>query len=67
MHQEQTQPFPCHLSCICTLFSFIKIKFEMLIFFQADVAGDLLLGLLNFQTKQQHKVKLVKNSAYAGL
>lgn len=32
MHQEQTQPFPCHLSCICTLFSFIKIKFEMLIF-----------------------------------
>lgn len=38
----------------------------MLIFFQADVAGDL-LGLLNFQTKQQHKVKLVKNSAYAGL
>lgn len=39
----------------------------MLIFFQADVAANLLLGLPNYQTKQCHEVELVKYSAYAGL
>lgn len=64
MHQGQRQPFLCHLSC--TVF-FYKTYVWNADFFQADDVDNLLLGLPNFQTKQQDKAKLVKNSAYEGL
>lgn len=55
MHQGETQPFLCQLSCTYTLFSFIKIKFEMLVF--SKLMGQLTFSLVSLIFKLSNTIR----------